>query len=41
MGNLSFLYRFRFADGRRQDIELRVDAVTLEPPAKSLPYSIE
>jgi hypothetical protein len=31
MGELSFLYRFRLADGRRQDIELRVDTATLEP----------
>ena len=30
MGELSFLYRFRLADGRRHDIELPVDAATLE-----------
>jgi hypothetical protein len=40
MGDLSFLYRFRLADGRRQAFELRLDSTTLEPhsnPAEERP----
>jgi hypothetical protein len=33
MGDLHFLYRFRFADGRQKVVEVRLDQTTLEPPS--------